>query len=83
LDRANDVAGPTPLPTLSDRDLSQVERDEQALLVKERQRMLAVAFRDNMTIGQAFQGPNLYRKGFFEKIIEIANKVCFLGSLPF
>ena len=45
--------------------------------------MLAVAFRDRMTTGQLFKDPNLYRQGFFKKIIEIATKVCFLDSLPF
>jgi hypothetical protein len=83
---ANDVADPAPLPTLSDRDikdLSKTEQVEQALLVKKRQRMLAVAFRDHMTTGQSFKDPNLHRQGFFNEIIVIATKVCFLGSLPF
>ena len=84
--RPNDLAGPIPLPTLSDRDiedLSPAEKDEQALLVKERQRMLAVAFRDFMTTGQLFEVPNANRRRFFDKVIEIAAKVCSLVSLPF
>jgi hypothetical protein len=83
LDCANNVAGCKPLPALSDRDLSEVERDQQASLVKERQEMLANAFRDSMTTGQSFEAANQYRQGFFEEVIEIANKACFLGSLPF
>jgi hypothetical protein len=45
--------------------------------------MLAAVFRDRMTTGQSFEGPNQYRQGFFNEVIEIATKVCFLVSLPF
>jgi hypothetical protein len=61
--------------------MSQVDRDDQALLVKERERMLAVALRGYMTTGQSFQGPNSYRRAFFKEVIDLAAEVSFRSSL--
>jgi hypothetical protein len=58
-------------------NLSPAERDKQALLVKERQKMLAGAFRDCMTTGQSLHGANAYRRSFFEQIIDMATEVRF------
>jgi hypothetical protein len=62
--------------------MSQAEQDEQALFVKERQRILAVVFRDYMTSGQSFQDPNTYRRAFFKEVIDLATEVSFHSSLP-
>jgi hypothetical protein len=81
----NSVVDIRVLPTLTSEDisdLSEAARDEQALLVKERQRMLAVAFRDYMTTGQSFQDPNPYRRAFFKEIIDLAAEVSFHSSSP-
>lgn len=45
--------------------------------VIDRQAKLASAFRDYMTKGQSFKGPNAYRENFYNKVIESANKVMF------
>jgi hypothetical protein len=40
---------------------------------------LAAAFRDKMTVGQTFDRSNVYRKRFYDKVIEEADKVNFHG----
>jgi hypothetical protein len=45
--------------------------------VELRQAKLADAFRDRMTEGQSYQGPNAYRKGFYEKVTQLADEVSF------
>ena len=77
---ANYVTDIPTLPTLTDddiSDLSQAEWDKQALLVKARQAMLAVAFHECMTAGQSFRTPNSYRQTFFEEVIDRATEVSF------
>src|SRR5712671_1964320 len=57
------------------------ERDTHAELVKRRQEMLALAFRDRMTRGQESQHSNAYRRSFYLKVIKLATKVSFHPSL--
>ena len=45
--------------------------------VIKRQEDLAVAFRDKMTVGQTFERSNVYRKRFYDEVIEVADKVNF------
>ncbi len=49
--------------------------------VKLRQATLASAFRNRMTEGQSYQGPNAYRKEFYKRVIQLANDVSFRGFL--
>jgi hypothetical protein len=66
---------------LDSDSLSQEELNEQMLPVKERQRMLAVAFRDCMTTGQSFRDLNDYRRTFFKQVIDMATEVSFHNDL--
>jgi hypothetical protein len=50
---------------------------EQALLVTQRQRLLAGAFHKLMTTGQTFDHPNEYRKHFYDEVINGARNVSF------
>jgi len=43
---------------------------------------LASAFRERMTPGDSYKDPNVYRKMFYNKVIEQADQVNFLSS-PF
>jgi hypothetical protein len=45
--------------------------------VIKRQGDLAAAFRKKMTEGQDFHRSNVYRKRFYDKVIEVADKVNF------
>jgi hypothetical protein len=45
--------------------------------VIKRQELLAGAFRKKMTIGQTFDRSNAYREKFYDKVIEVADKVNF------
>jgi hypothetical protein len=45
--------------------------------VESRQAELAKAFRRYMSEGQSYQGTNDYRKGFYNKVIELAKMVSF------
>jgi hypothetical protein len=45
-----------------------------------RQAKLASAFRDRMTEGQSYRGPNAYRDDFYKKVIQLANEVSFRES---
>ena len=47
--------------------------------VIKRQEELAAAFREKMTEGQDFNRSNVYRKRFYDKVIEVAYKVSFHG----
>jgi hypothetical protein len=62
--------------------LSQEERNEQTLLVKGRQSMLADGFRERMTTGQSFRRPNVYRHTFFKQVIDMATEVSFHNDIP-
>ncbi|KAF8492177.1 hypothetical protein F5888DRAFT_1806903 [Russula emetica] len=42
--------------------------------VELRQAKLASAFRDRMTKGQSYQGPNAYREGFYKKVTRLADE---------
>jgi hypothetical protein len=44
------------------------------------QAKLASAFRDRMTEGQSYQGPNAYRKDFYKKVTQLADEVSFCES---
>jgi hypothetical protein len=46
-----------------------------ALSVKDRQKSLASAFRDRMTIGQSFNDSNKYRQDFYNDVIKLAEEV--------
>jgi len=68
------------LPALNDiSELSRHERDKYASLVRQRQEMLAFAFRDSMTRDQSFKAPNPYRKAFYDEVVEMAEKVGLCG----
>ena len=59
---------------------SEIEKGEIADTedgVKLRQEKLASAFRDRMTEGQSYKGPNAYRKGFYKKVTQVADEVSF------
>jgi hypothetical protein len=45
--------------------------------VELRQADLALAFRDLMTEGQSYQGPNTFRKCFYKEVTELADEVSF------
>jgi hypothetical protein len=66
-------------PTNSNQ-LSSHERDERASAVRQRQEMLASAFRDLMTRDQSLEQSNAYRRSFFQEVIKLATEVnrrCF------
>ena len=48
--------------------------------VIQRQAKLASTFRESMTKGQSFQGPNIYRKDFYKKVTGMADDVSFFES---
>jgi hypothetical protein len=50
--------------------------------VIKRQEDLAASFRKKMTEGQDFDRANVYRKRFYDKVIEVADKVNFHGFSP-
>jgi hypothetical protein len=61
---------------------SQDKQNNEAFLVKKRHKELAIAFREQMTTGQSFQGTNSYRQNFFEDVISTATEVSCLSNLP-
>lgn len=50
--------------------------------VIKRQEDLAAAFHEKMTVGQIFGYLNVYQKQFYDKVIEMADKVSFHGVFP-
>jgi hypothetical protein len=61
------------------KNLSQEKRNEYLLLVAARQKMLASAFRENMTKDQTYYASNPYRTTFYTDVINAAKKVNFLS----
>lgn len=51
------------------------ERDERSLAVRQRQEVLASAFRDLMTRDQSLEQSNAYRRSFYQEVIKLATEV--------
>ncbi len=56
-------------------ELSSRERDERASAVRQRQEVLASAFRDLMTRDQSLEQSNAYRRSFYQEVIKLATEV--------
>jgi hypothetical protein len=69
--RANDVAGIPGLPLVS---IPEDQAEDPSLVIK-RQEFLALTFRHLMTYSKdpKFKSLNDYRKGFYNKVIELAS----------
>jgi hypothetical protein len=65
----------TPINPKSVNDLSSHELDERASAVRQRQEVLASAFRDLMTRDQSLEKSNAYRRSFYQEVIELATEV--------
>jgi hypothetical protein len=64
------------IPTLPPYDLR--DQASHALLVKDRQALLASTFRGLMTSDLSFRGHNDYRQRFYEEVVDLANEVNYL-----
>ena len=82
---ADGIADIPKSPRLDDGPVENLSKKRQELYVasaRDHHAKLASAFRERMTPGDSYKDPNVYRKKFYNKVIEQADQVNFLSS-PF
>jgi len=66
-----------------DRPSEKVKKVKTGAGVESRQAILASTFRDLMTKGQSYKGPNDYREGFYNQVTQLADMVSSCDFSPF